>query len=208
MRPPLRRLLVAMKGLASGGSAQGVFPAGHYYSPVPDRKDVLAYFDSRPQPELVLPGIDLNERSQHRLLEDLSAFYPELPFSERPAGGCRYYYDNQWFGYSDAIFLYGFLRRFLPKKIIEVGSGFSSAVMLDTIDRFFSFSPDVTFVEPYPERLLGLLGESGKGNVALIESGVQSVPIEAFLALQAGDLLFIDSSHVVKCGSDLQFFPV
>jgi len=109
------------------------------------------------------------------------------------------------FGYSDAIFLYSFLRKHKPKRIIEVGSGFSSAVMLDTIDSCFSEKPEMTFIEPYPERLISLFREKDKEQVRLIDRKVQDVSPDLFLALKSGDLLFIDSSHVMKCGSDLQF---
>ena len=77
--------------------------------------------------------------------------------------------------------------------------------MLDTIDGFSSQRPEVTFVEPYPNRLLRLLRDGDQQQVRLIDKKVQDVPLEVFLSLESGDLLFIDSSHVVKCGSDLHF---
>jgi hypothetical protein len=191
---------------------QGAYPAGHYYSPIPAKQDVLSYINSRPSPGDELPGLNLNKEGQHELLVEFTKFYHELPFQETPANSLslslslslRYYYDNEWFSYSDAIFLYSFLRQHKPKRIIEVGSGFSSAVILDTIDGFFPDRPEVTFIEPYPERLLGLLRNNDKEQVRLIDKKIQDVATETFLALESGDLLFIDSSHVVKCGSDLQ----
>lgn len=184
---------------------QGAYPAGHYYSPIPTREDVLSYVKSRTLATSDLLGIDLNEKSQRDALDEYISFYQELPFPEKETSGHRYYYDNSWFGYSDAIFLYSFLRKHTPKRIIEIGSGFSSAVMLDTIDGFFSQRPEVTFVEPYPDRLLSLLRDGDKQQVRLIDKKVQDVPLDVFLSLESNDLLFIDSSHVVKCGSDLQF---
>jgi predicted O-methyltransferase YrrM len=128
-----------------------------------------------------------------------------LPFPETKSPACRYYYDQSFFCYADAIFLYSFLRHSTPRRIIEVGSGFSSAVILDTVERFFLQPPALTFIEPYPERLRGLLKSQDAGVTQIIESKVQAVPLETFQALRAGDLLFIDSTHVVKCGSDVQF---
>lgn len=183
---------------------QGAYPAGHYHSPIPSKEDVLSYLSSRTTPTSDLPGINLNEKSQRELLYEYINFYQDLPFPEKQTPTHRYYYDNEWFRSSDAIFLYGFLRKNAPKRIIEVGSGFSSAVMLDTIDGFFSQKPEITFIEPYPDRLISLLRDGDREQVRLIDKKIQDVPPETLLALESGDLLFIDSSHVVKCGSDLQ----
>jgi hypothetical protein len=82
--------------------------------------------------------------------------------------------------------------------------------MLETIDRFFSNYPKVTFIEPYPKRLHSLLKNDDRDKVTILDERVQKVPSEIFESLKSGDLLFIDSSHVVKCGSDLQvlFFDI
>ena len=112
--------------------------------------------------------------------------------------GCQY-------RYSDVAFLYGVIRHLRPKKIVEVGSGASSAVMLDISDLFFNSSIQLTFIEPYPQRLFGFLSDADKRTASIIESKVQDVPLDPFLALDEGDILFIDSSHVVKVGSDVNF---
>ncbi len=183
---------------------QGAYPAGHYYSPIPSMEEVLAYIQSRQVPGSELVGIEMNAQGQRDLLNEYALFYKDLPFPEKQGPKLRFYYENSWFSYSDAIFLYCFLKKFTPKKIIEVGSGFSSAVMLDTIDSVYSRRPEMTFVEPYPDRLNSLLTEKDRQQIKLIDKKIQEVPSDIFLALEAGDLLFIDSSHVVKCGSDLQ----
>lgn len=194
-----------IKNLSKRVRKQGAFPAGHYYSPIPSRADVLSYVKSRTPPTSDLPGINLNTNNQREVLDEYIKFYQDLPFPEKQTTGHRYYYENGWFGYSDAIFLYSFLRKHAPKRIIEIGSGFSSAVMLDTIDGFFSQRPEVTFIEPFPDRLNSLLRDSDRKQVKLIDKKIQDVPPEVLLSLESGDLLFIDSSHVAKCGSDLQF---
>lgn len=196
--PPVRRL-------AAQVTRQGVFPAGHYYSPVPSAAEVLAYLKLRKPLSRELPGINLNEQRQLELLNEYTKFYEDLPFTEEQTPELRYYYRNTWFSYGDAIFLYCFLRQQLPKRIIEVGSGFSSALMLDTIDRFLPERPDITLIEPHPERLNDLLRDGDRKRVRLIDSKLQDVRPEVFSGLGAGDLLFVDSSHVVKCGSDLLF---
>jgi predicted O-methyltransferase YrrM len=195
--------LPAIKKLNEQVRKQGAFPAGHYYSPIPEEEDVLAYVKSRRPPSNELLGVKLNERSQNELLNEYIDFYKDLPFPEKATPDQRYYYDNGWFSYSDAIFLYCFLRKYTPKRIIEIGSGFSSAVMLDTIDSVFSQRPEISFIEPYPNRLISLFKDGDREQVSLIDKKIQEVPSDILLALESGDLLFIDSSHVVKCDSDL-----
>jgi hypothetical protein len=183
----------------------GSYPAGHFYSPIPTQIDIAARLQSLETKTNGLPDLDLNTEKQLALLERFQAFYAELPFPEKKSSDYRYYFDQKVFCYADAIFLYSFLRHVQPKRIIEVGSGFSSAVILDTVDKFFAHSPQITFIEPFPVTLKQLLRPRDQSRVTLIEEKVQQVPLETFKSLQAGDLLFIDSSHVVKCGSDVQF---
>lgn len=178
-----------------------MFPAGHYYSPVPTHEDILAYVKNSKPPNGELLDIRLNDQGQRALLSEYFYFYGDIPFSEQKTQECRYYYDNNWFRHSDSTFLYGFLRKYMPKRIIEVGSGFSSAVILDTIDSCFSYRPDITFIEPHPERLMSLLRAGDKEQIRLID---RNSP-EVLLALKSGEFLFIDSSYVIKCGSDLHF---
>jgi predicted O-methyltransferase YrrM len=150
-----------------------------------------------------VPGIPMREVEQLALLRTFQSFYTELPFPERPQAGSRYYFDQAWFGCGDAVVLYSWLRAFAPRRVIEVGSGFSSALMLDTIDRFAPGTVEFTFIDPHPERVRTLLRGRESDRDRIVASRLQDVPLEMFDALEPGDLLFIDSSHVVKCGSDL-----
>jgi len=184
---------------------QGSFPAGHYYSPIPNHDDVLEYIKSLKRNDMELPDINLNKESQFKLLQEYHEFYDNLPFPKQKGQDCRYYYAQNWFGYGDAIFLYSFLRKNKPRRIVEVGSGFSSAVILDTIERFFDQQTEITFIEPYPDRLISILKPQDKEKIQIINKKVQDTPIEIFTSLGLGDLLFIDSTHVVKYGSDVQF---
>lgn len=184
---------------------QGAFPAGHFYSPIPEKEDILCHLKSNKETKTELPGINLNKDEQLILLNEYTQFYDELPFAENKNTNCRYYYNNKFFGPTDAIFLYSFLKKFTPKKIIEIGSGFSSAVILDTVDQFYPTDADITFIDPFADRLKSLLREKDNNRVEVIEKRVQDVSIKNLTSLEQGDFLFIDSSHVVKCGSDLQF---
>jgi predicted O-methyltransferase YrrM len=180
------------------------FPSGHFYSPIPSLPDIrerdAAIFDHWP-PEL--PGIDLNVEGQLALLDAFGPYYREIPFTAEKKEGLRYYFANRLYSYSDAIFLYCMIRHFEPRRIVEVGCGFSSAVMLDTNDAFFGGAIDLTFVDPDPKVLRKLLKPGDEGKVRLVRDIVQNVPLSTFEALEAGDILFVDSSHVSKTGSDL-----
>jgi hypothetical protein len=176
-------------------------PPGHYYSPVPGRPDIERALGGGALRE-ALPGVDLREQEQRELAARLSAHWPDVPAARRD--GWRYHPDNPMFGLADAAIYHSVLRELRPRRLVEVGSGFSSAIALDTADRHL---PDLefTFVEPYPERLLGLLDDADRDRCRLVRSPVQDVPIETFTSLGDGDLLFIDSTHVSKAGSDVNW---
>ena len=199
-----------LKNLYNKIDQQGFFNAGHYYSPIPHRKDIKKLENKNDSPKPQLPDINLNRENQKKILNDYVQFYKDRPFPENKKENFRYFYNNDYFGYSDAIFLFSFLLKNKPKKIIEIGSGFSSAVILDTIENFFPKHPDIIFIEPNPGRLNDLIFENDRNNFKLINKKLQETSINIFSQLKAGDLLFIDSSHVIKYGSDLQtlFFNI
>ena len=181
-------------------------PPGHFYSPIPSIAEIL----SREQeifgaPIDAIAGIDLREEAQCTLLKELQSYYAELPFQDKQAPALRYYYDNPMYSYGDAICLYGMLRRSHPRRIIEVGSGFSSAAILDTAERFLEEIPACTFIDPYPERLLSLLRPGDTERIVLYQQSVQDIPPSVFASLEAGDVLFIDSTHIAKTGSDVLY---
>ncbi len=184
-------------------------PPGHFYSPLPSREETAEAF-ARGGFGPPFPDVDLNEAGQLARLESFVAFYREQPFPEKPAKDRRFYLDNPSYGHFDAIMLYCMLREAKPRRIVEVGSGFSSAAMLDVSDLSFGGSTAFTFIDPDMIRLKKLLRESDYTRCTLIEKRVQDVPLEPFRALAANDVLFIDSSHVSKIGSDVNrlFFDV
>lgn len=139
------------------------------------------------------------------MLGHIEGYYADLPFPATKSPSHRYFFENAWYSYSDAIFLYGMIRHAQPKRIVEVGSGYSSAVMLDTIDAHIGEKVHCTFVDPFPERLLSLLRPADLGHVTVLKERVQDVGLEPFLALERNDILFVDSSHVSKAGSDVNY---
>jgi hypothetical protein len=110
---------------------------GHFYSPLPSVAEIEQEADRiYGKPKRTIPGIELNESKQLELYEIFQSFYAELSFPDTPSPDFRYYYQNIAYSYSDAIILYCMLRHLQPKTVIEIGSGFSSALMLDTDERF------------------------------------------------------------------------
>lgn len=178
------------------------FPPGHFYSPLPSREEVADAF-ARGGFGPPFPAIELNDAGQGERLERFAAYYAEQPFPEQPAEGRRFHLANPSYGHFDAIMLYCMLREARPRRVIEVGSGFSSAAMLDLNEHVLGGAVDFTFIDPDMIRLRPLLREGDQGRCRLIEKRVQEVPLETFAELRENDVLFIDSSHVSKIGSDV-----
>jgi len=199
MKPFLMRVARSVPGLNQFVFMKGVL-RGHFYSPVPSLDELRRHrkeiFEDWPRS---IPGIDLRESEQLRLMELFAReYYPEQPFSGD-------FLNNGAFCHSDAITLYCMLRHSRPEKLIEVGSGYSSQVTMETNRLFLKNAVDCRFIEPFPSTTL----KSAAG-AAILEKRVQDVPLETFSALNAGDILFIDSSHVSKVGSDVNhiFFRI
>ncbi len=188
-----------------------IFPAGHFYSPIADTT-ALARDRRRIWPESPhISGVDFNDASHVALLtEAFPKFiqdydYPESESEPEPkanAGAAvpSFFSGNDQFSWLDARALFVFLRHFRPRRIIEVGSGFSSLLMADVNRRFGGGAIEITCIEPYPRQFLM---DGVTGIARLVRQPVQEVEHALFEELQAGDLLFIDSSHVAKTGSDV-----
>ncbi|MEV7908477.1 class I SAM-dependent methyltransferase, partial [Streptomyces anulatus] len=170
-------------------------PPGHFYSPITAATDVKRALNWKRTPGGDrIPGVDLREAEQIALATGLAE---ELG---RPFEGPRYTArQTEWFCAADAAVYRSMLRRHRPRRVMEIGSGFSTAVALDTL----APSVELTCVEPYPDRLLGLLRPEDAERLTLLRSQVQEVPLDAYARLEAGDVLFIDSTHVAKAGSDV-----
>lgn len=180
-------------------------PPGHYNSPIPSIEEIKENEERIFRVPRELPALDLNEEEQLRLFEAFARHYKELPFEDEKKAGLRYYFNNPSYSYSDAICLYSMIRHVKPRRIIEVGSGFSSCVTLDTNELFFGGAIACTFIDPYPKRLLSLIKEADKESVEIITAKVQDVGLERFSGLERNDILFIDSTHISKTGSDVNY---
>lgn len=150
-----------------------------------------------------LPGVDL---SLERHLKIWETWVPHMErwAADEGASDRRYHTDNRMFGPVSARLLAGAIGAIKPVRYIEIGSGFSSAVLLDINDEWRSSNPIfLTFIEPFPERLESILRPSDRDRCSIITDKVQAVGLDAFETMEAGDVLFVDSSHVAKSGSDL-----
>lgn len=185
-----------------------LYPPGHFYSPYVSEEDFLKREEQifNVQKEEIY-GVALNEEKQLQLLEEIKKYYSEMPFKENKIVGFRYSFSKAMgmYSYSDAIILYSMIRHFQPKNIIEIGCGFSSAVMLDTNEHFCNSGIRCHFIDPHPERLLSLLKEDDRERHIIISRCVQDVKVEFFKQLNKNDIFFIDSSHIAKQGSDVNY---
>lgn len=177
------------------------FPPGHYYSAIPSIEDRHAFLDS-PSFMNEMIGIPLNANEQFTLLKRFKDYYAECPFQDNKSDSLRYYFINDSYSYTDALTLYSMLREFKPRRVIEIGSGFSSCVMLDTCDLFMDGQIAFTFIEPFPELLRSLIKEQDKKHT-ILPIKLQDVDLNLFKTLGKNDILFVDSTHVSKLGSDV-----
>lgn len=176
----------------------------HYYSPIPDTRELRASGSIWEQ-ESPLAGVDLNDQRQLTLLREFQAYSRECEFPlDRTSTPHEYFARNPDFSLADASMLHCMIRSGRPKRIIEVGSGFSTYVSARAclINQDEGCATGLAAIEPYPNPVL----RAGiPGLAELISTKVEHVGIDVFTSLEEGDILFIDSSHVVRMGNDVVF---
>jgi hypothetical protein len=172
----------------------------HFYAPIPDTRtlnDDLFSVDSK------LPGIEMNDRIQLSLLkQEFPKFQDEYDrIRHEPTGNPHeYYFNNEYFSGIDACALYCMVRHFTPNLIIEVGSGYSSLLNAQAAQK--NGNTELICIEPNPAEVL----KNGFPCLKqLVTTRVQDTEPSFFEQLRAGDILFIDSTHVVQIGSDVNF---
>jgi len=176
----------------------------HFYEPVPDTttlKDEIWRKDS----EMV--GINIREQDQINLLSDFRRnFKEEYESLLRTATPVpyQYYINNGGFKSVDAEVLYCMIRHFKPKRIIEIGSGNSTYLSAQGLlkNKKGGTNAELVAIEPYPN---DTLKKGFPGLSRLITGRVQNISLSEFSKLEENDILFIDSSHVLKIGSDVQY---
>jgi hypothetical protein len=178
---------------------------GHFYSPVVDPSEIR---EERIWPQIppVVVGIDFDESGHEQILKTVfPRFMPEYDYPEileETSDLSKFFTQNSQFSWLDCRTLFVLLREWQPRKIVEIGSGFTTLLFADVNSRFQGGAAEFICVEPYPRPFLK---KGIPGVTQLLEQKVQDVPLEIFARLGAGDILFIDSSHVAKTGSDVVY---
>ena len=175
----------------------------HFYCPVPD---------TRRLPEKIwiqnseLVGVKMELEDQLRLLDVVFPDYlDECNFPGWDTGVPHEFHFGNWcFEALDAEVLYCFVRHFKPTKVIEVGSGNSTYIIARAAvaNSECGVNTEVTAIDPYPNMVIA---KGFPGLTRLITIPVEEVRLDTFQELRQNDLLFIDSSHVVKIGNDVVY---
>lgn len=178
----------------------GVLPVtDHYYEPLFSP----AHLRMPLQRERFLPGIDLNIEEQLGIL-DMYDFGAEL--SEIPVKGTNpweFAYENGVFEAGDAEYWYCLIRMFKPGRIVEIGSGKSTLMAIRAISQNKrddpSYSCEHICIEPFESPYLEKYG------ITVIRKNVEQVGLSVFTELKRNDILFIDSSHIIRPQGDVLF---
>jgi len=173
----------------------------HYYWPVPDFQEL----EARTWPAEQLPvGFDLAFEKQLDFLRNVVPQYePEWAPDSGSIGSAGYTRGNGFFETVDAEIAYCLVRNLKPKRIIEVGAGYSSRVLVAALEKNLivdGVRGELLTIDPHPDRFPT---EALSDRVRLIPASVQSIDLDTFLSLEEGDFLFLDSTHVVGIGSDV-----
>jgi hypothetical protein len=178
----------------------------HFYEPIPDTRELK---DDLWEKKSELIGVDLNEGMQLSLLQTFSSHFKE-EYEKFPKNQTsiphHFSFENETFTLIDAEILYSMIRHFKPRRIIEIGSGattcLSAQAIMENKKHDVNFECNLTAIEPYPN---DTLKNGFPFFTQLIQDKVQNIPLSRFIELEASDILFIDSSHVLALGSDVQY---
>ena len=159
----------------------------HYYEPLPDFRSITTEQITRRR---TFAAIDFRANEQLSLVAELVQYRAEVEQLE-------FDFENVFFNGFDAAAYFALIRHLQPQRIVEIGGGYSTQLAAKALAR--NGRGRLTCIEPYPEaRLL-----DAKLDIELIQKPVEQIELNFFSSLEAGDILFIDSSHAVKFGSDV-----
>jgi len=174
----------------------------HFYEPIPDTRTLADQLWLR---QSQLAGMNVNEQKQVEMINQFLRFkneYDNFP-KNRTSKTWQFYTNNPHFGPVDAEVLYCMIRHFQPKKMIEIGCGYSTYLSAEAIlknEEDNGFRADLTAIDPHPS---GVLKSGFPGLSRLITKKIEDLDLEEYKALKENDILFIDSSHVLKIGNDV-----
>jgi len=184
---------------------KGVFayPPGHFYSPLLDIESTCQDNGRlRDDGKELWKFIDLQIDGQRKTFQKIFRAHRIPNWPLKKDSKYRYFSGGGSFPLADAVLLSLIIQEFRPGQVVEIGGGFSTAAMLDTLE-LVNGKTKIQVIEPYPNRLKQLLRTEDWSSIQLEEKPMQRTDRAKFLDLQANDILFIDSSHVAKIGSDV-----
>ncbi len=172
----------------------------HFYEPIPDSRTLKDELWTQAH-ELV--GIDMNEKMQLHLLREIFPQFQEecdrLPVESAQPGN-DFYLRNGRFENLDPLVAYCLIRHFRPQQIIEVGGGYSTLLLALAARK--NGSTVLRSIEPYPAEFLT---KGVDGLAELLTEKVEDIDLSYFSGLEENDCLFIDTSHVVRIGGDVNY---
>lgn len=179
----------------------GILPVlDHYYQPLINPKKHL---NKSLRDDRELKGIDYNTEEQLDLLAKFNYNEELIKFPLIKKNDNEYYYDNNSYSSGDAEYLYNIVRHFKPNRIIEIGSGYSTLMVRNAItaNKYDSsnYKCNHICIEPYEVPWLE------KVEVELIREKVENIDKSFFQELESNDILFIDSSHIIRPQGDVLF---
>lgn len=174
----------------------------HFYNPIPDKKYLRSY-DGYWKRHYPCHGIEFHDLEQLSLIENIAKFAAEIEDLPEDVLSPK---KNYSFLDMDLEFLYCMVRFLKPKRFIEVGAGWSSLVAMHALDnnRKEGYECRHALIEPYLRKYF-VENESLKRSDEFINKPIQEVSLKIFDNMSRNDILFIDSSHVAKYGSDVNY---
>jgi hypothetical protein len=178
----------------------------HFYEPTPHWRE-LQQRKELWESESELTGIEMNAANQLTLVRNVfPSFKEEYEFPRQETRvPFEFHLNNKYFGPVDAEAAHSMVRYFLPKKIIEVGSGYSTYLLARTCllnKEVSGLETELFVVDPYP---VDTIAKGFPGLSNLRQEKAENIEMDFFLQLYAGDILFIDSTHVVRTGGDVNY---
>ena len=179
-------------------------PSGHFYSPVTDPEDLSKRsWEIWPPDPKPCQDIAFSDDTHQAVLSDwFPKYINDFDYPKQSADPGKFFTQNSQFSWLDAPTLFVLMRELKPRQVIEIGSGFSTLLMADIIHRFLQNETRLSCIEPYPR---DFLKKEIPGLHTLHVERVEKMGFDIYRQLQAGDILFVDSSHVSKTGSDVNF---
>ena len=177
----------------------------HHYSPIPTKDAIEKMFQKLDYSvDKEYKAIDFNLPKQLEYMENFESIKDYFVFPENSSDEFYYHSNNNFYATCCSLTLLNVIMKNKPKRIIEVGSGFSTAFMADVNRLYFNNEIKISAIEPYPDRLK-MLFKDDYDKLDLQVVNLQEVPLEYFEKLEENDILFIDSSHVSKPDSDVNY---